>query len=62
MHLTHYFTSNENLKSDIKIIKYVQNGISFSFKSDIGVFSKNKIDFGSAFLVSTILSQKKKMI
>lgn len=62
MRLRHYFSSNEDLKNDFKNIEYVVNDISFSFISNAGVFSKNKIDFGSAFLVETILKLKKKKL
>ncbi len=53
--MTHYFTSNENLKSELRTIKYVKNNISFCFYSDIGIFSKDKIDYGSSFLIDTFL-------
>ena len=53
--MDHYFTNNENLKSEIKTINYEYNGYSFSFLSDNGVFSKNHIDYGSRLLVETFL-------
>lgn len=53
--MDHYFTNNENLKSEIKTINYEYNGYSFSFFSDNGVFSKNHIDYGSRLLVETFL-------
>lgn len=53
--LEHYFTNNDNLKSDIRTIYYQYQEYNFSFLSDNGVFSKNKIDFGSKLLVESFL-------
>lgn len=53
--MEHYFTNNENLKSDIRTIYYQYQEYNFSFLSDNGVFSKNKIDFGSRLLVESFL-------
>lgn len=53
--MEHYFTNNSNLKSEIKVLKYEKEGIVFSFFSDNGVFAKNKLDYGSMFLIDTIL-------
>ena len=55
MPLEHYFTNNLNLKSEIKEIPYAINNIDFTFLSDNGVFAKNKIDYGSNFLVTNFL-------
>lgn len=60
--MEHYFTNNENLKSEIREIKFSFNGINFIFKSDNGVFSKNKIDYASLFLVKTFLEYNKKEV
>lgn len=53
--MEHYFTNNDNLKSDIRTIYYQYQEYNFSFLSDNGVFSKNKIDFGSKLLVESFL-------
>ena len=53
--LEHYFTNNENLKSELRDIKFSFCDYNFLFKSDNGVFSKNKIDYASMFLVETCL-------
>lgn len=53
--MDHYFTNNENLKSEIKEIEYKILDNSFVFYSDLGVFSKNKVDFGSDLLIKTYL-------
>lgn len=54
--MEHYFTNNENLKSEFRKINYSYKGSSFTFTSDLGVFSKNKVDYGSKVLVETILN------
>lgn len=53
--LEHYFTNNENLKSDIRELKFRFGEVNFTFLSDNGVFSKNKIDYASTLLVNTFL-------
>ena len=53
--LEHYFTNNENLKSEIKKLSYSWDNYVFSFLSDNGVFSKEKLDYGSRFLLETYL-------
>ena len=57
--LEHYFTNNENLKSEIKELSYSYDNYVFSFLSDNGVFSKERIDYGSKFLLETYLSKHK---
>ena len=56
--MEHYFTNNENLKSEFRKINYSYMDSSFTFTSDLGVFSKNKVDYGSKVLVETILKEK----
>lgn len=58
--MEHYFTNNEDLKSEFRTLKYEREGKDFSFTSDNGVFSKDKIDFGSRVLVETILQYETK--
>ena len=53
--MEHYFTNNPDLKSEIREISYTINNYSFKFLSDNGVFSKNKIDYASSFLVNVFL-------
>ncbi len=57
--MDHYFTNNEYLKSEVRRIDYIYKDYSFSFLSDLGVFSKNKIDYGSKLLVETYLKYNK---
>ena len=46
-----YFTNDENLKSEFKNIVYNYKGYSFNFTSDLGVFSKNRVDYASKLLI-----------
>ncbi len=57
--MNQYFENNEQLNSELRTIKYNYQDIDFSFFSDLGVFSKNHIDYGSMFLVETLLNFKK---
>ena len=60
--MDHYFTNNENLRSEIKEVEYKLLDNSFIFYSDEGVFSKNKIDFGSDLLIKTYLKDHNKKL
>ncbi|MBQ6841323.1 MAG: class I SAM-dependent methyltransferase [Bacilli bacterium] len=53
--MDHYFTNNQNLKSEIKTLSYSYLGNDFAFLSDNGVFSKEHIDYGSKLLLETFL-------
>ena len=60
--LGHYFENNENLKSELRIIKYDYSEYSFMFYSDNGVFSKDKIDYASRLLLETYLQKRGSMV
>ncbi len=53
--MEHYFTNNENLKSEFRSVKYVYKDTPFVFTSDLGVFSKDKVDYGSKVLLEKVL-------
>lgn len=57
--MEHYFTNNDTLKSAIRTIKYENKGHVFTFFSDLGVFSKDKVDYGSRLLAETIIKNEK---
>lgn len=57
-----YFDNNENLRSELRDVFYNYNGTEFKFKSDLGIFSKDKIDEGSKILVETYLKSGKENI
>lgn len=51
--MAHYFTNDENLKSEIKKVDTVIHGINYYFYTDNGVFSKGELDFGTELLLKT---------
>lgn len=52
--MEHYFTNNENLKSEEKTVKTNINNKDFVFITDNGVFSKKGLDFGTRSLLETL--------
>ena len=55
--MNHYFTNNENLKSEIRYLDYKYKDISLTLASDNGVFAKDKIDYGSKLLAETFVQK-----
>lgn len=53
--MAHYFTNENNIKSEIRTINYINGDFSLVFNTDNGVFSKNHLDFGSRLLLETII-------
>lgn len=51
--MSHYFT-NDEIKSEEKIINVRINDTAFKFITDNGVFSKNGLDFGTRSLLENI--------
>lgn len=49
----HYYTNKPTSQHDEKVIESQVAGIDFRFQTDAGVFSKDRIDFGSRLLVET---------
>jgi 16S rRNA (guanine1207-N2)-methyltransferase len=47
----HYFSNDPKSKSNPSSWKYMLRNEQFIFTSDVGVFSKNEVDFGSKLLV-----------
>ena len=58
--MEHYFTNNENLKSNLRSIEYTVKNTSFVFYTDNGVFSKSTVDYGTDLLIKTYLDNSKK--
>lgn len=52
--MTHYFTNDNNIKSDIKKHKVIINDNSFELLTDNGVFSKKGLDFGTRTLLENL--------
>lgn len=57
--MNQYFSNNDNLKSERRIIKYTYGSSCYEFISDNGIFSKDKIDYGSRVLINSYLKNKK---
>lgn len=55
--MTHYFTDNENLESKPKTFDFVLDNEKFQFQTDLGVFSKAGLDFGSYVLIKNTYKQ-----
>lgn len=53
--MKHYYTNNEDLKSNQETFTYNYNRYSFLFTSDNGVFSKTMIDYGSRVMLDNII-------
>ena len=58
--MSHYFTNDEKLISEIRELNYKYASFSFTFFSDNGVFSKKNIDYGSRLLLETYLKENNK--
>lgn len=57
-----YFDNNVNLRSELRKITYNFENYKFIFNSDLGVFSKDKIDEGSKLLAETYFKYGRKNI
>ena len=55
-----YFTNDETLKSEYRNIIYKYSDFNFTFLSDLGVFSKDRIDYGSKLLIENYFKYGKK--
>lgn len=49
-----YFDYNPNLKSNIKEVKYDYLGNKLTFNTNNGVFSKDRVDFGTNVLLNSL--------
>jgi len=52
--MSQYFENNPNLKSIIKEIQYTYYGKVINYRVDLGVFSKDRVDFGSNVLLQSL--------
>ncbi len=60
--MNHYYMNNSDLESKPKRIEAVFGEYRFSFQTDIGVFSKESIDYGSKVLINAIVPNEGKRI
>jgi len=52
--MSHYFTNDDSIKSEIKKVNVRLKNQSLSFYTDNGVFSKKGLDFGTRSLLETL--------
>lgn len=60
--MEHYFTNNNNLKSEFRTVVFKYGDELTQFTSDLGVFSKDKIDYGSNLLINTYFKNGRKAV
>lgn len=53
-----YFTENPTVDHDEHHVNYHLNGINLNLTTDAGVFSKNRVDYGSGVLIEQMLNQE----
>jgi len=58
--MNHYYTNSPKLKNKSIIIDYTYKGYHLSLFSDLGVFSKNRVDFGTHLLLQSFNSNSQK--
>lgn len=51
----HYYTNNVNAHSDERSFDYKLRGYNFKFTTNVGVFSKKEVDFGSRLLIESFI-------
>lgn len=52
-----YFTENPTVDHDEHHVNYHLDGINLNLTTDAGVFSKNRVDYGSGVLIEQMLDQ-----
>ena len=52
--MSQYFDNDKNIKSERRLIKFNFNNRNFSLYSDNGVFSKDRLDYGTKVLLDSI--------
>lgn len=52
--MNHYYQNNTNLKSDIRTIEYTFRSHKIRLVADNGVFSKDRVDFGTNVLLNSL--------
>lgn len=58
--MNHYFTNDNNIKSNKKIMNITFAGKNISLYTDNGVFSKEHFDYGSKLLITNFIKEPKK--
>lgn len=52
--MSHYYVNDDSLDSKERIIEYTFRGAKVSLYSDLGVFSKDRVDFGTNVLLNNL--------
>jgi 16S rRNA (guanine1207-N2)-methyltransferase len=62
--MSHYYITDNNLKNESRTFSYDYKGKRLSFLSDLGVFSKDRLDFGTHVLLQSLpdFSDRKSLI
>ena len=62
--MSHYYINDNNLKNERRTFSYDYRGKRINFTSDLGVFSKDRLDFGTHVLLQSLpdLSNKKSLL
>ena len=53
--MMHYYTNNVDAKSNEQVFEFLLRGHQLKLTTDIGVFSKGEVDFGSKLLIETFV-------
>lgn len=59
--MPHYFDQNPQSESQVRSFQTRIHGIDFEFATDSGVFSRNRMDFGTELLIETVIKDQQKM-
>ena len=52
--MSHYFVNDQSLKSDKHFVTYTYKGNVIKYNADNGVFSKDRVDFGTNVLLNAL--------
>ncbi|WP_156299338.1 class I SAM-dependent methyltransferase [Streptobacillus canis] len=58
--MSHYYTNNTDLKTNRKDMEITFSNNKYLFTTDIGVFSKNKLDYGTEVMLEDFIKNNKK--
>ena len=62
--MSHYYTNDQNLKSEKRYVIYTYKGNVLKYIADNGVFSKDRVDFGTNVLINALpdIANNKKVL
>jgi len=59
--MAHYFDQTPQSDSRMRTFQTRIHGIDFEFTTDSGVFSRNRMDYGTELLIETVIQDQQKM-